>query len=228
MCFAGNGGRYAWTLIIVSLCLALVGCGFQNKAHRVLGPDAEVCSDAVTTNNEDHGNPSAIPAAQCYFQTTIIPGVDAWQAEIPPTGKAIREHDRFKLAFVEFDDKGQFRTTHDQVDGAPSLGEQQWQTLQSHLGDGQDDYVIVFIHGWRHDAAYGDGDIHKFRRMLSYARAALNTQCVKDERYCETRLTGVFLGWRGGSSLEPPKPRTGKTLFGLAALPTVWGQQRVS
>ena len=215
-------------LIIGLLCLVLAGCAYQNKAHRVLGPSADVCADAVTANTEDHKTPNAIPAAHCYFQTTIIPGADAWQELAKSSDSAIREHDRFKLAFVEFDDQGQFRANRNQTKGTPSLGAKQWQTLQTHLGDAQNDYVIVYIHGWRHDAAYGDGDVHKFRRMLAYARGALNTQCVSDQSYCDTRLTGVFLGWRGRSSLEPPKPRIGTTLFGLAALPTVWGRQSVS
>lgn len=54
-------------------------------------------------------------------------------------------------------------------------------------------YVVVFIHGWHHDAAPGDGNVQAFHRALA---------SVKRWRpHADVR--GIYIGWRG-SSLPVP------------------------
>ncbi len=39
--------------------------------------------------------------------------------------------------------------------------------------------------------------MRKFRRVLGYTRAALNTRCIENGSYCNAELTGVFAAWHG-------------------------------
>lgn len=54
-------------------------------------------------------------------------------------------------------------------------------------------YVVVFIHGWHHDAAPGDENVQSFHRALS---AVSRWRPQADVR-------GIYIGWRG-SSLPVP------------------------
>ncbi len=60
-------------------------------------------------------------------------------------------------------------------------------------------YVVVFVHGWRHDAALGDPDVGHLRRYLAHAARFLAERCRHDRRdlYCDTKVTGIYVGWRG-------------------------------
>lgn len=137
-------------------------------------------------------------------------------AAAQPVPRVLRRSDRYTLAFVEIDDKG--RAYVGRTEGAdgkplpqvagPDRPEWQLPQLLAHLRDrdvpDQRHYVITYMHGWRHDAELRDGDLVKFRRMLGYARAALNARCVAVGEYCDTRLTGVVLGWNGRGIDEGP------------------------
>ncbi len=62
---------------------------------------------------------------------------------------------------------------------------------------------MTYIHGWRHDAALGNGNVIRFRTILGYTRSALNARCIETGEYCDASLTGVYLSWRGRSFNEP-------------------------
>ena len=101
----------------------------------------------------------------------------------------LTQPDSYYLSFVEMEERDK------------NLEKIQRDTLIKHLKDqdrqGRQNVVVFYVHGWRHDAALRDGDVRKFRRLLGYSRAALNTRCIQNGTYCNAALTGVFAGWRG-------------------------------
>lgn len=100
---------------------------------------------------------------------------------------------RYLLGFVEFDDQGQvfdrnkMRVVVDQLAGRSGM---------------QDILMVVFVHGWKHSAAAGDGNIDTFRQelaRLSELESAIGRKTGEPAR----EVVGVFLGWRGGSLTLP-------------------------
>jgi hypothetical protein len=60
----------------------------------------------------------------------------------------------------------------------------------------------VFVHGWKHSAAPGDGNIDTFRESLE--RISELESRISHETGAEDRqVVGIYLGWRGGSVTLP-------------------------
>ena len=148
-----------------------------------------------------------------------------WAALADINARPLQRGDEYDLAFVELAD-----------DGALDLP---WQlvALKAHL-DRQDkagvqNFVVAYVHGWRHNAELRDGDARKFRRMLAYSRAALNTRCIADGSYCNAAVTGVFIGWNGqrvkeGPSDENPDAGAPTGLESIGPALTFWDRWDVS
>jgi len=105
---------------------------------------------------------------------------------------------RYYLSFVEFAENG----SPADVDAEDRiLKTRQLDALVAHLRKqrklGNHSYVIAFVHGWRHNAGVGDGDVAKLRLMAAYTASFLRQRCVKLQRDCNTVVTAVYLGWRG-------------------------------
>lgn len=91
----------------------------------------------------------------------------------------------YKFAFLEVAASGiQSDTQYEAIEQALSLGNH---------------FIIVYIHGWRHDAALGNADVGRFHTLLNYSRSFL-TQ--RKDRYPNTEVLGIYLGWRGRSVRE--------------------------
>jgi hypothetical protein len=100
------------------------------------------------------------------------------------------------LGFVEFDDQGYLRE--------PVLKDQ----LVRHLGSlaaARPQLIVVFTHGWKHNANPADGNVAAFSQLLLDLAAADAEGCANTP--CQSRqVVGVYLGWRGLSNrLEPFK-----------------------
>ncbi|WP_375407682.1 hypothetical protein [uncultured Methylobacterium sp.] len=72
----------------------------------------------------------------------------------------------------------------------------QLDVLTKHLGTGSH-YVIVFIHGWRHDARIGDRNVADLRLYAAHAARFLAQRCPTEPSYCDMDVTGIYVGWRG-------------------------------
>ncbi len=101
--------------------------------------------------------------------------------------------DGYFLGFIEFDDQGQI------FDRA-----QMWAVLDYLNGKvGSDDLLmIVFVHGWKHNAAPLDGNIETFRHTLS-ALSATESAFNRDAGRPDRRVAGIYIGWRGASITWP-------------------------
>ena len=97
--------------------------------------------------------------------------------------------DNFHLAIVEFDDQGRCydRMQLDKVSDA----------IEQMREAGRDAIVLVFVHGWKHDARSDDDNLSSFRTILDrtalYERDRAGSGKARD-------VYGIFVGWRGLSA----------------------------
>lgn len=99
----------------------------------------------------------------------------------------------YLMGIIEFDDQGQLwdrqqlRAVLDQF------------AVESH---NQEFLVVVFVHGWKHNAEAGDGNIQSFRDTLKRL-SAMESSISRQSGTAPRRIAGVFLGWRGRSISAP-------------------------
>ncbi len=92
----------------------------------------------------------------------------------------------YRLHIVEFDDQGWVHdsagtsTAEHQIDSAV-------QQIKKTLEDRQKVRLFVYVHGWRHFAAYDDSDVKQFRLFLQEMNSASNG----------AQVIGIYVGWRG-------------------------------
>jgi hypothetical protein len=113
-------------------------------------------------------------------------------------GKRINadEADEYTLSFVEMPEKASGLLKPQQLSDLLA-------TFERNRKAGKQNIVMTYIHGWRHDAALGNGNVIRFRTILGYTRSALTARCIETGEYCDASLTGVYLSWRGRSFNEP-------------------------
>lgn len=105
----------------------------------------------------------------------------------------IERHDEFELAFVELDDQGEFWDRR-QIEALEATVEE--------AGEASGALIVVFVHGWKHNARVCDENVACFREIL---RALENTEQLTALRHdaAPRRVVGVYVGWRG-LSVTPP------------------------
>ncbi|MCP3395597.1 hypothetical protein [Bradyrhizobium sp. CCGB20] len=65
-------------------------------------------------------------------------------------------------------------------------------------------YVVAFVHGWRHDARIGDDNVAALRRYAAHAARYLKERCrAGEQEQCGRVVTAVYIGWRGARIDEP-------------------------
>ncbi len=99
----------------------------------------------------------------------------------------------FHLGFVEYDDQGQLRDL-----------EQMNVVLDTYSQiSGSDDVIVtVFVHGWQHSAAPGDSNVESFKQLLAEISHTETLASQQDKRAIR-KVLGVYIGWRGDSSVVP-------------------------
>jgi hypothetical protein len=99
----------------------------------------------------------------------------------------------YLLGFIEIDDQGQL-WHRPQMQAV--LGKLYEQTA------GKDLLMVVFVHGWKHSAAPGDGNITTFRNVLAKLAEA-EAYHSHDPKVPARQVVGIYIGWRGGSVTVP-------------------------
>ncbi|WP_233383346.1 hypothetical protein [Methylobacterium sp. C25] len=184
---------------------------------------------------------------RCALQRHLVPSTK-------PGGKPLDYH----LGFLEFQETGEpyalvsrnargrdeamtSAMLKDKMQAAPHRpgadGEAQpvitqLDALKQHLSTGSH-YVIVFIHGWRHDARIGDGNVADLRLYAAHAARVLQERCQIEASACDTKVTAIYVGWRGARVDEQGlKERFGDTVGGflgnLSAGATLFDRKPVS
>src|SRR5580704_12610115 len=114
---------------------------------------------------------------------------------------------RYELAIVEFDDQGRCydRAQMDAV--ATRIGT--WMT------DEKDAIIVVFVHGWKHDARTDDTNLSAFQGVLGKTVELELEQSARMGALARPVL-GMFIGWRGMSLYDR---------FGVSDNATFWDRQ---
>ena len=135
------------------------------------------------------------------IQTSIVEIRDSAVHRAEVERHSVEEHPDFALAFLEFDDRGHLWEPT-QVESAERL------ILEEAGGEqGPGVVVVVFAHGWKHNASICDENVVCFREVLTGLDNLERVQAAASG-YEPRRVVGVYLGWRGLSV----KPRLLKEL----------------
>ncbi|OAI28784.1 MULTISPECIES: hypothetical protein [Methylomonas] len=123
-------------------------------------------------------------APQDYFRTDIRaePCRIGGKAGCDSANLQWHADDGYALGFVEFDDTGRFYDAR------------QAEYVLSWLKAGTEPhYVVIYAHGWHHNASETDFNVGRFKESL---------KAIK-HRHPGYRVTGIYLGWRG-ETLDAP------------------------
>ena len=106
---------------------------------------------------------------------------------------AYQEFERFDLAFAEFSERGN------------AFDDGRVQAMLAKIADkARTDgvVVIVFVHGWKHNASEDDPNVLSFKKSLETMTGVLGSSFA-GTALGSRRLVGVYVGWRG-ASIELP------------------------
>lgn len=128
--------------------------------------------------------------------------------------------DLYELHFVEFDDQGWLfpdapanpeasaaaSTASTTAAEALSFGPSQqidrvMMRLRALLDDGKDLSIVVFVHGWKHNAQADDANVQEFRDLLEAAGAEERDRTLPGGT--ARRVVGIYVAWRGKSWTIP-------------------------
>ena len=115
--------------------------------------------------------------------------------EVEPT-KA--DQPGYELHFVEFDDQGRLLGNAATLTAASSIDDF-LAHVRNQNGDTNSGYtsVVVFVHGWKHNAAVDDDNVRLFRTMLH------NLGTIEAQATCPRHVVGLYIGWRGDATTLP-------------------------
>ncbi len=110
------------------------------------------------------------------------------------------------LAVIEFDERGDFWDPT-QVTRADKMIKAKSAPI-----------LVTYVHGWRHDARPGDGDMLAFQNFLNQ---------INQGPGLRGKVCGVFVGWRGASVQE--EGGIARRVLSLpAALLSFWGRKKIT
>lgn len=106
------------------------------------------------------------------------------------------------LFFVEFDDQGLQYPQGSEFGHASCHIDALMAGLES-LATKAGLSIVVYVHGWKHNAAAGDRDVEEFHKLLKDAE--LVEQAKAERGGTPHRVVGIYVSWRG-KSLDLPEP----------------------
>lgn len=173
--------KLATVAVLLGVALSAVGCT----------PLTEIRTKHVST-------PVMKPKSEDALLADCVPGHPA-HAEIT---NSIEVYEDYLVGFVEFDDQGWHYDKGKQMQAL--LGR-----MRSELDNpNYIDYgivVLVFVHGWHHNAYDNDCNVNQFRAMVKLTSDRLKEKNAKlsspDNR--PQRVIGVYVGWRGEALNAP-------------------------
>lgn len=123
----------------------------------------------------------------------------------------------YTMAFLEFNDQGQLREPL------------QWKALEHELKSTttQSLTVLVYVHGWRHDAHVGDSDVKRFHTLTSLTANYAN-QADRNPSKITNKTIGIYIGWRGRVVDEHADHGDANKLHDAMAIPTILSRKPAS
>jgi hypothetical protein len=134
-------------------------------------------------------------AWRIHYAPGYRPAVDPPLFEVVSTNCKGPGSASYRLAFVEFDDRGEF-FERDQLNQA-------LRTIREakEIASKKDPAaVVLFVHGWKNNASDRSGNVAGFKSMLGCLAAQFNPSGADPER---TRMVGIYVGWRGAVVSAP-------------------------
>ena len=206
---------------LVFLSNLLLFPSYRHVPSRALAPDSTSCLDArspgwdalAAANNDEwtaiDQNGISEHKLACSIQHHII----AARNPAPGKGDEAPKSLSFDLGFIEFQEDGKPYALRKECDpGEECVRERsipvrrqakgQLEAVVEQLTKNKSNYVVVFIHGWRHDASIGDGDVANFRIYAAHAARFVADRAAVDDAYKDTRVTAIYIGWRGARTDE--------------------------
>lgn len=105
-----------------------------------------------------------------------------------------RGENGYLLGFIEFDDQGDYWDRDQALKLLKKLKDST---------DGRDVVIVVFTHGWGHNADNNDGNVKTFRHILQKLQEKEDT-FQKIGAGAARQVVGIYIGWRGLSlKVEP-------------------------
>lgn len=104
-----------------------------------------------------------------------------------------QEHGGYDLAFAEFTERGNAFSDRYVDEVLSRIGEKA-------QGDGI--VLVVFIHGWKHNAEETDGNLIDFKASLQAVGRQLTERFAASD-LGKRHLVGLYVGWRGASIQAP-------------------------
>ena len=100
-----------------------------------------------------------------------------------------QEYEHFDLAFAEFSERGN------------AFSDAYLKDVKNRIAQKAADkgvVLVIFVHGWKHNAAETDSNLIDFKKSLGAINDALQAR-LKDSSLGERDLVGLYIGWRGAS-----------------------------
>jgi hypothetical protein len=115
--------------------------------------------------------------------------------------RSIEEHDRYDLLTVEFDEQGWVQDSEKLTSPAKDYLDDFFAKLESIYQRERKNKlglsIVVFTHGWKHNAQPQDSDVQSFRSVLSDLATMEDFLATKGAT--PMRVVGIYVGWRGAS-----------------------------
>jgi hypothetical protein len=212
-----------------------------NVAFRALDPDSPACRFgepwtvlAEVDNDEGRAIERKIDRGKsidweerlrCSIQTHAIPGYEPREgAEFGAPISLV-----YDLAFLEFQENGDPYVLCDERDyqnhecdgtvfrPTPGVEERHRSQLDALLDrlarNGDKNFVVAFVHGWRNTAELGNGNVADLRIYAAHAARNVVDRCIwGDARFCGMKVTAIFVGWRGARTDEARLVKWGSTI----------------
>ena len=121
--------------------------------------------------------------------------------------RAKEERNNYDLMFMEFDDQGWIQDSK----GRQGKSEDYFDAFFDEFGKIYDANqenglsVVVFVHGWHHNADPRDRNVTEFRHLLRDVATMEQGRKLddKDTTKAGRRVVGIYIGWRGESITMP-------------------------
>ena len=143
--------------------------------------------------------------------------------EEPVIRQVAQDTSHVEMGFVEYDDFGWMRDT---TQARVLLDEIQALHRRTNVA------VVVYVHGWRHNAKENDADVKSFRATLRHLGHSLNDSLMKAQREALTgdpdlTVFGIYVGWRGKAWPEVGRwvPYVGPAVLDLPVYFTSFGRK---
>ena len=106
------------------------------------------------------------------------------------------DYGSFVLAFAEFDDQG---WSYDGDRQLTALRARLEAELKDRAYYDSDFVVVLFVHGWHHNAHDNDCNVQEARQMVRIASEQFDAANKNGQFKRKRRVFGIYVGWRGES-----------------------------